>query len=201
MSEQLAEESERLVIEQTKARAELEAEREAAELAGRITDDLAVALAELERNNRTLPTSVTAGEVRRWPHTIGFQRKMVSKGMYHDGHERSDVVAYRNDAYLPQMKALERRMGVWNQDGQAVWLEVSPILRPGEKEIVTFFHDVTTVHAQEMPKYVWVWEAEQILRQKSDGKLFMISNFIMEEGEGRLVLPENLRSSTDTKED
>lgn len=29
----------------------------------------------------------------------------------------------------------------------------------------------------------------------------MISDFIMEEGEGRLFLPENLRSSTDTKED
>jgi hypothetical protein len=37
-----------------------------------------------------------------------------------------------------------------------------------------------------------VWDAEQVLSQKSDGKLFIISDFIMEEGEGRLVPPENL---------
>jgi hypothetical protein len=201
MSEQLVDESERLEVEHARKLAEMEAEREAAELAGQVTDDLGTAIAELERNHRTLPTSVTAGTVRRWLRTIGFQRKMVSRGVYHDGHERADVVAYRNDAYLPQMKILELRMGIWDEDSQRVWFKRPPTLLPGQKEIIAIFHDETALHAQEMPRYVWVWEAEQVLRQKSDGKLFMISDFIMKEGEGRLVLPEHFRSSTDTKED
>jgi hypothetical protein len=158
-----------------------------------LAKDLSEALVSGEITDEGLPDSVTASTVRRWLKNIGFQRKMVSKGMYHDGHERADVVEYRNGVYLPQMEILELRMAIWDQLPSGDRFRKDPILREGEREIIPIFHDETALHAQEMPRFVWVYESEQVLRQKSDGKLFMISDFIMEEGEGRLILPEHLR--------
>lgn len=43
-----------------------------------------------------------------------------------------------------------------------------------------------------MLRTVWLYQSETILRQKSDGKLMMISDFVMEKGTDRLILPREL---------
>ncbi|KAI0354345.1 hypothetical protein OH77DRAFT_1387414, partial [Trametes cingulata] len=40
---------------------------------------------------------------RRWLHQEGFRYTMHHKGLYFDGHDRPDVVAYRQKEFLPQM--------------------------------------------------------------------------------------------------
>ena len=40
----------------------------------------------------------------RW---LGFYASESKKGVYIDGHEREDVVRYRQDVFLPKMKELD----------------------------------------------------------------------------------------------
>ena len=40
---------------------------------------------------------------RRWLIKLGWRHTVVRKGVYMDGHERADVVRYRNDTFLPAM--------------------------------------------------------------------------------------------------
>ena len=47
---------------------------------------------------------------RRWLHYLGFKPKVQIKGYYTDGHNRPDVLNYRDNVFLPQMEIYERRM-------------------------------------------------------------------------------------------
>lgn len=40
---------------------------------------------------------------RRWLHKEGFRYMLFRKGLYFDGHERPDVVIYRQVDFLPAM--------------------------------------------------------------------------------------------------
>jgi hypothetical protein len=157
---------------------------------GRISEQLAEYLKSDEARLANLPNTVHQSTVIRWLRKIGFERKLVSKGLYHDGHERKDVVVYRQKIYLPQMAHFRKNAATWDNKPDGVWRETLPELADGEKEVVVIFHDETAVHAQEMPRHVWVYQFETVLRQKSDGKLMMISDFILEKGDGRLCLPK-----------
>ena len=47
---------------------------------------------------------------RQWLIKLGWQKTVVQKGVYMDGHEQDDVVKYRKDIFLPVMQDYERRM-------------------------------------------------------------------------------------------
>jgi hypothetical protein len=44
--------------------------------------------------------TIRARTARRWLHRMGFEYKNVKKGVFIDGHEREDVVEYRNNIFL-----------------------------------------------------------------------------------------------------
>ncbi|KZP16947.1 hypothetical protein FIBSPDRAFT_678054, partial [Athelia psychrophila] len=44
---------------------------------------------------------------RRWLIKLGWCRTVVRKGVYMDGHERSDVVKYRQEVFLPAILEFE----------------------------------------------------------------------------------------------
>ncbi len=46
--------------------------------------------------------------VRKWLHILGFTQVNHQKGVYFDGHERDDVVAYRQ-LFVDQLSELDRR--------------------------------------------------------------------------------------------
>jgi hypothetical protein len=41
----------------------------------------------------------------------------VKKGVYIDGHEKEEVVIYRETVFLPRWKELERHMVIFHEDG------------------------------------------------------------------------------------
>jgi len=47
---------------------------------------------------------------RRWLITLGWRHMRVKKGVYMDGHERPDIIKYRNDMFLPLMVLFKRHM-------------------------------------------------------------------------------------------
>jgi len=62
----------------------------------------------------------------------------VKKRVYMDGHERPDVIEYRNNVFLPLMASFERCMVQWRPEGPNL-MRVEPDLRPDEKWVITIF--------------------------------------------------------------
>ena len=93
-----------------------------------------------------------------------------------DGHERQDVVRYR-EIFLEQMANLELRMNKY--DGDSMTQMVSPELSENEKRVVWICHDETTIYSNDATKVVWVRKDDcETLRPKSNGSSIMISGFI-----------------------
>lgn len=44
----------------------------------------------------------------RWLHRLSFSLKTSQKGVYIDGHEREDIIKYRQEVFLPLMEKLDR---------------------------------------------------------------------------------------------
>ena len=84
-----------------------------------------------------LNTKVHKVTVRRWLHELGFSCVHHQKGVYFDGHDRADVVAYRN-TFLANMDTLDKRSIMF--DGNI------PELR-GAQPLIRVVHDASTFHA------------------------------------------------------
>jgi hypothetical protein len=89
---------------------------------------------------------------RHWLTHLGWRLTLYKKGVYKDGHEREDVVAERNNVFLPYVQDKERRMTKYR--GPDLTPE-PPTLLPGEKRIIALFHDECSTHANEAQKSVW----------------------------------------------
>ena len=50
---------------------------------------------------------ISLATAQRWLHREGFRYTSYKKGLYFDGHDRPDVVQYRQDIFLPRMKEYE----------------------------------------------------------------------------------------------
>ncbi|CDO78034.1 hypothetical protein BN946_scf184648.g6 [Trametes cinnabarina] len=101
-----------------------------------------------------------------------------------DGHEREDVVKYRNEEFLPRMAALEARMDRY--EGPDLKL-IRPTLGPGEKKIIALFHDECCFHVNDYKRSAWLPPDTTILQKKGRGRLIHVSDFITE-ATGRLVI-------------
>jgi len=92
---------------------------------------------------------------RRWLIKLGWRMTRIRKGVYLDGHEREDVVKYRNEEFLPRMKEFEARMSHYIQDPDGVLKPVEPTLSPGQKKIIPLFQDESCFHANEYKSSAW----------------------------------------------
>ncbi|KAJ7786925.1 hypothetical protein B0H14DRAFT_3582507 [Mycena olivaceomarginata] len=59
---------------------------------------------------------ITIRTAQRWMKKMGYRWKREPKGMYSDGHERADVVHYRQNVFLPRWRGFEARSR-WYRDG------------------------------------------------------------------------------------
>lgn len=126
-------------------------------------------------NNVVLPqykpnTKISLTTSYCWLHCLGFHARKYSKGLYYDGHERPDVVEYRS-RYLNVMAELRSRSAKYAGDNLEQRLPVDPQLLNGQKRTVFCFHDESTVHANERPKYAWLCDNTNELRKKGQGRL------------------------------
>jgi hypothetical protein len=78
-------------------------------------DDSAESESEPKRKPKS--NTIRARTARRWLERLGFKYGQVRKGVYIDGHEREDVVSYRNDIFIPKWKEIERRLVIFKEDG------------------------------------------------------------------------------------
>lgn len=104
---------------------------------------------------------------RRWLHREGFKYTEHKKSLYYDGHDRPDVVAYRQKEFIPRMDELRPRLveyTVGNTDQEILKS------RNGERPLVLVAHDEMTTQANDGPKFSWVMDGEHALKKKGVGR-------------------------------
>lgn len=106
-----------------------------------------------------------------------------SKGAYIDGHEREDVVTYRQQ-YLAEMEALE---ALYPPPPEPEAPTPCPV--PGQKRLVIIDHDESTFYANEDESKAWGEEGSHFIKPKGKGSSIMVSDFI-EELDGPLRLSD-----------
>ena len=118
----------------------------------------------------TYGVTICRETARIWLHNLGFSQKNHHKGVYFDGHERSDVVEFRND-FVSKIKELEplcKRPGY------------TPVVSEGQRPIIVVHHDESTFYSNADQSNFWSDGEMTVLKQKSLGQAIMVSDFIEE---------------------
>lgn len=110
---------------------------------------------------------------------MGYDWKEVRKGIYKDGNERPDVVAYRQEVFLKRMEELQPRMPypIKNNNGEVLGVGL-PKLLSTERLCIPIAHDECTCNANDGTHYHWIKGDENPVREKSRGQGIHISEFI-----------------------
>ena len=134
------------------------------------------------------PHSITPRTARKWLHDLGFSPTLHKKGLYFDGHERQDVIEYRQ-IYLRKLEILQSTHPPppTCSTGQTEEIIGSEI---GEKRLVLIYHDESSFHSNEGQSWQWAEKEKLTLRPKSQGRGLMISDFIDEYGGYLSLAPE-----------
>ena len=111
---------------------------------------------------------ISISTARRWLRREGFEYMEHKKALYYDGHDRPDVVEYRQNVFLPTMEKYQQRLAEY---------QVAQVEIDGEKpfcicerKLVLVAHDESTCQANDGPKAGWVMEGEQPLKKKGVGR-------------------------------
>jgi hypothetical protein len=114
---------------------------------------------------------------QRWLNN-SYRFTYTGKGMYVDGHERPDVVAYRKK-FVAQWLAWKRRMMQFmeaNEDCDHRF--VVPDLQPGESRLILVTHDESTFYQNDRRRKRWVANDEKTVpATKGEGPSVMVSEF------------------------
>ena len=153
-------------------------------------------LAALAESRREVQNTLSSQTAVKWLQEMGYKFRDVRKGVYKDGHERADVVAYRQAEFLPALQALENRMVHWeliNANGEEELRMVYPSdLPPGVRPVVLIVHDESTFNANDGRLKIWVKEDNLSLKKKTRGKGIIVSDFLTPGG--RLRVPDNINN-------
>jgi hypothetical protein len=93
------------------------------------------------------------------------------KGQYVDGHEREDVVAYRQNIFLPRWANIKAQTHDW-LNGQP-----DPLLH--ERKIVVWFHDESTFYANDRRVAQWAHKSKAAKPYaKGEGASQMVADLV-----------------------
>ncbi|KIK43232.1 hypothetical protein CY34DRAFT_106542, partial [Suillus luteus UH-Slu-Lm8-n1] len=120
---------------------------------------------------------VSLSTARRWMRSEGFRYISHKKGLYFDGHNRPDVVEYRQNIFLPFMKACEPRLVQYVVGDVEKELETQP-LNYVERRLVLVPHDEMTAQANNDADKTWVCGDEHRLKKKGVGRGIQQSDVI-----------------------
>ena len=112
------------------------------------------------------------------------------KGLYNDGHERLDVVRYR-EAFLQRMESYEKR--VIQYVGEFMETPIFPELDYGQKTLILVTHDESCFGSNDGRSFCWIDENNRQIRPKGNGRSVMVSAFLCE-CHGVLRLTEELQA-------
>jgi hypothetical protein len=112
---------------------------------------------------------VSLSTARRWLHHEGFRYISYRKGLYFDGHDRPDVLKYRNEHFLPTMAALQHRL-IRYVVGDVDKVLTDPQRNFVERILVLVAHDEMASQSNDSHDKSWVLGDEHQLRKKGPGR-------------------------------
>jgi len=117
--------------------------------------------------------TISLETAQRWLKRMGYRWTYDPKGQYCDGHEREDVVNYRNQNFLPEMAKFHLRTTRWtSKDGE----QVDP--PEGTRWLVVWYHDESTFYAHNRRCKRWVHRNEKAKPYtKGEGHSLMVADF------------------------
>ena len=118
---------------------------------------------------------------RKWLNRLGYKWKEVQKGVFFDGHEKEDVVEYR-ETFLDEMKSLLPYFVEFSDDGSML-PKICPddctVGGPNRRAIIMITRDESTFSANNGRRKIWTLDGHGILRPKGKGKSIMVSDFLL----------------------
>ena len=112
---------------------------------------------------------------------LGYRWMKELKGQYQDGHEREDMVEYRQNVFLDAWTKFEGHMHVWTDDNMHLKVDEDPSSRsdPDIKNTVVWFHDKSTFYAYDRCSLHWGHTEEGAKPQpKGKGISLMVAHFV-----------------------
>ncbi len=95
--------------------------------------------------------------------------------MYVDGHEREDVVRYRQAIFIPKLVELQKRADQHLFDpAHGTWSTRSATLGPGQKRVVFVNQDETLFYCADALKGAWEETSRPQIRAKSKGDRWVL---------------------------
>lgn len=99
----------------------------------------------------------------------GFSYTEHKKALYYDGHERPDVVKYRQEVFLPAMLEYRKHLVEYKVDNLEEEVQ-KPISNYVERCLVLVPQDEMTAQANDGKRKSWVLDGEHALKKKGVGR-------------------------------
>ena len=107
----------------------------------------------------------------------GYSYRKNEKTIFFDGHERKDVVAYRQEWSKRMLQYMERSEFYEGEFQDEV---IEPVLKEGEKKIVFVTHDESTFYANDGKRIFGFWMVKTIfVRKVLDLRLWLASSNVL----------------------
>jgi hypothetical protein len=115
---------------------------------------------------------------QRWMKKLNYRWTLDPKGQYVDGHEREDIVAYRQHVFLPAWKRAQSRSRDLLQENAMD----QPPPEPQERWVVVWYHDKSTFYANDRCKLGWKHkDATAVPYAKGEGPSQMVADMVSAE--------------------
>ena len=118
---------------------------------------------------------ISLSTAQRWLTKMEWRYSKMKNGMYIDGHERDDVVAYRHE-FVHRWAEYETRFQIWDDNG-------NPLPQASNlRRLILITHDESTFFQNDERKTCWNHQASQPTpKPKGEGQSLMVSDFLMAE--------------------
>ncbi|ODQ76870.1 hypothetical protein LIPSTDRAFT_757 [Lipomyces starkeyi NRRL Y-11557] len=118
----------------------------------------------------TISNTTVTEHLGKW----GFSLGRHSQDVYFDGHERDDVVKYRQEW---ARRMIEHRSQMKEFDGEDCQIVIAPALPEGAKEKVLVTHDECYFNSNDDNAVTWIERGESVIKKKGQGRGLMVSDF------------------------
>jgi hypothetical protein len=122
--------------------------------------------------------SISRWTAIRWLTMLGWDYRKQKKGMYIDGHERADIVKYRQE-FVVRWKDREKRFHRWDNDGNELPRPRGFPVAGRHFRLIPIMHDKSIFYQNDKCKSKWIHNTSTpTLRSKGDGQSIMVSDFL-----------------------
>lgn len=125
--------------------------------------------------------SIVARTARRWLRKLGYNWRDIKKGVYFDGHERLDVIAYRSE-FVQYLEKLWPYIVEFEDDGlikAKIYPEDCEIGGLERRPIIIITHDESIFQSNDGRHQGWLYQNHQFIRPKGKGQGIMVSDFLL----------------------